>query len=526
MTNRQMANVFLVIGIVAYNFLFWHQKLGINLLIFSSLLGASAFYLNPKSLHARNAWISAAATLIAGVCVVIFNTDLAKIMHITSFFTMLGFIHRSEMRSIYFSLLNSVSNFFRAPMSLAGVRKEGDKPHGKYSRLIHYLKLSVIPVVVFFVFYLLYRGASPRFAEFAEVIIEQINELLLHIKEYFSFTWVLFILFGILVTAGIVFNREINSFLKRDLSFSDVLARVRVKRKKTLKFPATKPTLVKPFKTLDLKNEHRIGLLLIILVNLMLLIVNVLDIQWLWFGFTVPEDFSLKQFVHQGTYLLIASILLSIAIILYLFRRNQNFYPGKNLLKPLAYVWIVQNAILSVSVFLRNYHYIAYHGLAFKRIGVIIFLIITVIGLVFMFMKIRQTRSLYYLFRKTSWAAYAVLIAACCMNWEGLIVNYNLNHWNKGQIDIDFYYRLSNKVLPDILANMDKVKAQMDEHNKNEEKWVYHLHYGSFKRHMELRRVAYLEQQEQYNWPSWNRADSRAYTMLKAWDGKELTMKE
>ena len=31
--------------------------------------------------------------------------------------------------------------------------------------------------------------------------------------------------------------------------------------------------------------------------------------------------------------------------------------------------------------FLRNYHYISYHGLAGKRIGVIAFLVITVFGI-------------------------------------------------------------------------------------------------------------------------------------------------
>lgn len=524
MTNRQTANLFLVIGIVAYNFLFWQQKLGINLLAFSSLLAAFAFYLNPKSLYSRNAWISALATLITGVCVVIYNTTLSKVIHILSFSTMLGFIHHSEMRSIYYSVLNTFNNFLRAPLSLAGIRKEGEKADSKYSRIRHYIKLAIIPTLVFIIFYFLYKGASPKFAELTEVFIEKLNEILAHIQEYFSISWILFILLGLMVTAGIIFNREIKMFLNKDLSFSDMLSRVRMKRKRVIRSSPTRPGQRAHFKTLALKNEHRVGLLLIIMVNMMLLVVNILDIQWLWFGFTVPDDFSLKQFVHQGTTLLIISILLSIGIILYLFRRNQNFYPGKNLLKPLAYVWMVQNMVLAVSVFLRNYHYIAYHGLAFKRIGVVVFLIITVIGIVFMYLKIKQTRSFYYLFRKTSWAAYAVLVVTCCVNWERVIVNYNLNHWNKGQIDVDFYLTMSDHVLPDIINNLDKIEAQIEAHKKNEVQWIFHNDFKRFKSFMEYRTVAYMEKQEGYDWPSWNRADARAYNMLKEMNEQEFTL--
>ncbi len=524
MTNRQTANLFLLIGIVAYNFLFWHQKLGINLMVFSSLLAAFAFYLNPKSLYSRNAWVSAVATVITGVCVVIYNTSLSKIMHILSFSTMLGFIHHSEMRSIYYSLLNTLNNFLRAPLSLAGIRKEGEKADGKYSRIRHYLKLAIIPTIVFLVFYFLYKGASPRFAELTEIFIEKLNQLLVHIKEYFSLSWILFILLGLMVIAGIIFNREIKMFLDKDLSFTDALFRVRKKRKKRAMHIGATPANMAHFKTLALKNEHRVGLLLIVMVNLMLLVVNVLDIQWLWFGFTVPDDFSLKQFVHQGTTLLIISILLSIGIILYLFRRNQNFYPGKNLLRPLAYVWMAQNMVLAISVFLRNYHYIAYHGLAFKRIGVVVFLIITAIGIVFMFLKIKQTRSFYFLFRKTSWAAYAVMVITCCINWERIIVNYNLNHWNKGQIDVDFYITMSDRVIPDIMKNLDKVEAQIEAHNKNNVKWIFYTDFKRFKNYMEYRAAAYLEKQERYDWPSWNHADARAYNMLKETDGHEFTL--
>ena len=74
-------------------------------------------------------------------------------------------------------------------------------------------------------------------------------------------------------------------------------------------------------------------------------------------------------------------------------------------------LWVVQNFILGISVFLRNYHYISFHGLAYKRIGVIVFLVLVLIGLVTLFVKLRERKSFFYLVRVNGWAAFAVLAA-------------------------------------------------------------------------------------------------------------------
>lgn len=524
MSKRILTKIFLWTGVIAYNFLFWQQKLGINLLIFSTLLGAVAFYLNPKSLYSKNAWLTSLGTLLTGVFVVVYNSGISKFMHITSFLIMLGFIHQSEMRSIYYSLLNSMANIIKAPASLLGARKEGEKvPKGK-RRIFHYVKLTIIPVLTFLTFYWLYRGANPRFTEFTNKILIKLDEFWANISQYLSFTWLFFIVLGLFITAGIIYNRELQAFLRKDLSFSDLLKRIRISQPKLKSIKGVNFKRPEPFSMVSLKIERKVGIILIVLVNLMLIAVNIIDINWMWFGFEVPKDFSLKQFVHEGTILLIISILLSMGIILYLFRRNQNFYPGKGALKYLSYFWLFQNFVLSVSVFLRNYHYISYHGLAYKRIGVIVFLLLTAIGITYMFFKIYRVRSGYYLVRKNTWAAYAVLVLLACFNWEALILKYNLNHKNVSQIDVDFYLDLSDRAIPELLTNRDKVKAQMEAHSGNKVRWVKLLNYDQFMRSLENKKERYMEEQAEYNWPSWNLADHQTQQKLKEWDAEVLSM--
>ena len=155
------------------------------------------------------------------------------------------------------------------------------------------------------------------------------------------------------------------------------------------------------------------------LVNVLLLVVNAIDINWLWFGFVPAPGFDLTQFVHEGTYVLIFSILLAMGIVLWFFRRNLNFYqPGLPWLRWGATVWVLQNAVLAVSVGLRNYYYILHSGLAYKRIGVCFFLLLTFFGLGTVLLKIWQRRSAYSLVRLNSLAAYAVLLLLAAGNWE------------------------------------------------------------------------------------------------------------
>ena len=129
----------------------------------------------------------------------------------------------------------------------------------------------------------------------------------------------------------------------------------------------------------------------------------------------------MKIYVHEGTYLLILAILLAMGIILVLFRKNINFIPNNDKLRKLAYFWLAQNVILAFSVGMRNFRYIEFCGLAYKRIGVFIFLILTFYGLKTMHEKISEKKTLHHVIHKNAWVLYLTLIAASCINWDVFI---------------------------------------------------------------------------------------------------------
>jgi hypothetical protein len=190
------------------------------------------------------------------------------------------------------------------------------------------------------------------------------------------------------------------------------------------------------------------------------------------------------------------------AILLYYFRGNLNFYSKNNLLKYGAYLWILQNGIMAISVMLRNYYYIEYYyALSYKRIGVIIFLILTFTGLITMFIKILGKKTTYWLIKVNSTAVFVVMILIGSLNWDESIARFNLQNPDKGSIDVEYLFTLSDDVLPILNENKDV----LDNEFMFSEGWRRYLNNGL--QELNTRTQSFLEKQDGYSWLSWNYTD-------------------
>lgn len=503
MKTKALKSAFMLLLLLIFNALFWNEMLGLNLFIFSNLLIGSFFFFHKKSFKSKNVRIVIGCTFITGITVLIHNSTISKIAHITSFWLMLGFFQQENLRllssafwssliglvSIHHSFLEQVS-FIKAP---ATVSKSSTRK----------LRLLIIPFAVFALFFIIFKIANPVFNELTNNLGNQLFDFLSNLFVDFSFLKVLFLLLGAVIILVSLVKRETTLIVALWESMkTDVLKRER--RVKEMELLETQKETT--FKMMDLKQEYQIGILLILMVNILLFVVNGIDIQFLWLNFDVSDAGNLAQLVHEGTYMLIVSILLSMGILMYFFRKNLNFYLKNDLLKKLAYVWIFQNTILVISVVIRTYYYIIEHGLAYKRIGVLLFLALTTYGLYSLFVKIKERKSSFYLWRDNSWATYAMLVFMACINWDMLIVKYNIEKCktaeSKAKIDIGFMLSRSEQTLPILKENQKYFKSDMERIFGNE-------------MYLDNRIEIYLEGQKKYTWVSWNYSDASTVSFLE-----------
>ncbi|MFT3885085.1 MAG: DUF4173 domain-containing protein [Flavobacteriales bacterium] len=356
---------------IAFDQLFWQQTVGINLSLFALLGAGTLFWQERGRLSAAARW-TGLGLLVSAVMLVVHGSAIACLAVWVSAIAFTGLAHAPALRTHGAALVQWLADTFSVPVAWLDLLRGLVGERKALSTTWRWGRLVVLPLLVLFAYVLLYRGGNSRFNTMTAGMMDSIGNVLSTFFREVLTPHALFFLFGLVVCGGLLVRHAGDRLAQVEGRFSDTLQRIRLRR----------PHWRGPLAMGALDRELRMGTVLLVLMNTLLLVVNAIDIHWLWFGFTVPPHFSLKEFVHEGTWLLLISILLSMAILLYLFRRNLNFRPKAHVLRVLAFAWLGQNFILGISVFLRNYHYIAFHGLAYLRIGVIVFLVLMLVGLI------------------------------------------------------------------------------------------------------------------------------------------------
>lgn len=478
MKKESIQTIGLIALSVLYNYFFWEEKFGINLLIFSSLIIITLIFgIYPSSIKKRNIQISVLLTFGAASMVVYQNTFISKLGFFISFTFLVGFLHQQALTTVFMALGQYLLDFFYTIKNIWQYLGSQLKPligNNRYvGLLLRNLHLLFIPVIIFSVFFLIFLTSNPIFREFVITIFEILDFYIQQFFEKISLQRIIFLAFGIYLIFSILFSpTTLTNTSKED------------------NIPALDTDFIEDIKT---KNEFKMALMLLVSVNILVFVVNVIDINFLWLNFDYSQVENLSRLVHEGTYTLILSILLSIAILLYYFREGLNFYPKNQILRLFAFAWIAQNIILAISVCIRNSYYIGLYGLTYKRIGVYVFLLLTIIGLLTLFVKIRNMKSFYYLLKVNTWAWYFVLITTTFVNWDISIARHNLANQAANKIDWSYLLSLSDRVLPLIQEYPDKIPQNI-----------------LIRMAINEKRINYLNELKSYSWLSWNFADYEA----------------
>ncbi len=468
--------------VLAFDFLFWNQSPGLNIFLFTLIVIVLTFWVFKESRNNGVSQVLAAGSFVASLMVFVHGagwTVFTTVLSLSLFVVSAGF---PVMRSALSLLFQSIVAMFTVPITFVHRVNQRFLNGTRLGKFGFFGGMFALPLLVAFLFYLLYLFGSPHFLEANSGVVNWIA------TTFKDFSWSHF---WFVVMAG-----WICVFVLRK-SFVDIGVSEAEKYLRRERIRNTQSS------TMGLRKEALAGVILLVLLNAMLLVVNYIDINTVWFSFVVPKEFSLKQFVHNGTWILSICILLSMFIVIWFFRKNQNFYSKTIWLKRLSILWIVQNMILAFSVFMRNYYYINWHGLAYGRIFVIVFLVVVMIALTMMILKVRRKYSSGYFVRFNSWVAYAAMVACSFPNWDSWILDYNLKHDNIAQIDFGYYQKLSGDLYPEIYKNQNNINQQLTAHRDNDQRWVHWANEEEYWRIMNLKRDEYFRELVAQEWQSW-----------------------
>lgn len=435
----------LSIGTILALILFYNQDAGLNLSLLVLATWAILFYSFRKKEKDSIFWWLSASVLLTSFAYAWFGDAFSFFATLFSILTLGIYAQYPRFNFILYPViigLNYVSFIFR--VFYFNYWLPSPKKDSQFLKKI--IAWILIPSLFSLVFLGIYISGSSIFKDFFRLL-----------KFDFNFFQALFIL----AVAFFFFFNYWFLFLPKDL--------IRVNKNLKMAFSRENRSQLKPsFSFLDLAFERKSGVITLIILNLLLLLfIIAYNYEQFFMG---DAGRNLSQEIHNRVSTIIFSIVMAIIVIMFYFKSTFNFDKKADTLKKLANVWILLNAILIFSALIKNGEYISYYGLTFKRIGVYIFLALSLIGLLFTYLKLKNKKTNLYLINRMSWVFYSTFVFCSAINFSWLVTKYNIvSHKND---DISYLRSLdfNQQLLFDTFHN-DPNWQQYFESNQQPIKW-------------------------------------------------------
>lgn len=484
---------------IIFPILFYKQQAGLNVFLFDLLV--LALLAITGRLNFKNPLMALvyAGIVLSGFMVLLNGSVMALTVNIVSIILISGLLAAPKTTVLMNGFVTSFLSAFISPFEYIKNLSEAPGTNNGIRKGIRYAVFIIIPLLILFIFISMYSAASPYFNRLTGNFMRSLGDLFDRFFRIIS-PEIIAIGFAGFLIGLIVFYGRMSSFFDLPGENGEKELR-RTKRWFKGSFVA-------------LKTEARMAQLLFIMLNLALAVMNILDLWYVWINFTWDGGF-LKQFVHEGTWLLILSIIISMALVLWYMRANLNFYSGNRWLIILIKFWLAQNAFLALSVAVRNFWYTHYFNLAYKRIWVFAFLILVLIGLITVFIKVRDKKTIRYLMIYNSVYVYIIFLILGFFNWDVIIARFNINRSEKAFYHTDFMVQLDSNTLPILIMEADQLKRVSMAQNNMFHYYNNYLPLELYNKRLLDRRLLYLEGYPKMRWSEWNLADYLTYRRLK-----------
>jgi len=164
MKSNKLIFAFVLIGALLFNLIFWEEKMGLNVLLFDLFVMPVMFWIHPKIRQKKTVLITAGGTLLAAFFIVFNNSLFAKLTHLLSMLSFIGFAHARNLSFIGDAFAIGLTSIAEAPFKMVNIGKDSSFKKPQVQGVKKWARLSIIPTAIVLVFYSIYANANPQFA--------------------------------------------------------------------------------------------------------------------------------------------------------------------------------------------------------------------------------------------------------------------------------------------------------------------------------------------------------------------------
>ena len=372
-------------------------------------------------------WLVAATWLTASLAVFFTASFLAVFFY---FVTLIYFtaVQQPSKTSFVLGFGQTVQSFFTGVYRVFHDFGEHFKTGnlGQKKKWLIQTLMVLVPLLIVIIFFKLYQIADVNFYELTKFIN------LDWISWGFIFVYILLVVF----LYGLYYFKPLNDVVELE---------------KNLKNEINQNYQDKVQNFFGVKQERKLALVLFISLSALLCIYLTLDVHYLFDSFgTVKADSFYSNSIHEGIGAVIFSIVLVIILITYFFRGSLNFEQHR-LVKNISRFWLLLNSLLLITTGAKNFEYVTQLGLTGKRLGVYLYLILSLVGLILTIYKITKSLSIWYLIRSSAITFIFVFSLIANINWHRFIAEYNLKYVSEQQLDLWYIYELGPDAYPALM---------------------------------------------------------------------------
>lgn len=162
----------------------------------------------------------------------------------------------------------------------------------------------------------------------------------------------------------------------------------------------------------------------LVLLNGLFTVQNLFDFKYVWLAGELPPGMTHAEYVHRGSYTLIATAILA-ALLIVLALRKGSATEASRYVRQLVYLWLAQNVFLVASSAARTLAYVDDYGMSLWRLSGLIWMGVVAGGLLLVAIRVLSRRGNEWLTNANLAVCLVVLLGCAMTDLRWIVAEWN-----------------------------------------------------------------------------------------------------